>query len=79
MKEITVSIPDEVYQRAQARAAELGRSLNALVADYLKELFDREADFSRLESLQHSVQAEIATFRGGNRLERGMVHNRALR
>ena len=39
MKNITVSVPDETYRRARIRAAEQGRSLSAIVADYL-EKFD---------------------------------------
>ena len=35
MKNITVSVPDEVYRRAKVRAAEQGRSLSALVAEFL--------------------------------------------
>jgi len=38
MKNITVSVPDDVYQRARVHAAEQGRSVSALVAEYLTSL-----------------------------------------
>ena len=79
MKNITVAVPEEVYRRARIRAAEQGRSVSALVADFLRSMADDDAEFSRLEALQQRVQAEIVAFRGGNRLDRDQVHERALR
>ena len=35
MKNITVSVSDEIYRRARIRAAELGTSVSALVAEFL--------------------------------------------
>jgi len=34
VKNITVSVPEDVYRAARVRAAERGRSVSALVADY---------------------------------------------
>lgn len=79
MKNITVSVPDDVYRQARIRAAEEGRSLSALVVEFLNSLSARDAEFARLEALQHEVQAEIIQFAGGDRLEREAVHDRALR
>lgn len=79
MRNITVSVPDEVYHRARIRAAEQGRSVSALVADFLAELADRDAEFARLEALQQRVQAEITRFSAGSRLSRDQIHDRALR
>jgi plasmid stability protein len=79
MKNITVSVPDDVYRRARVRAAEEGRSVSALVADFLAGLTDRDAEFRRLEALQEKVMAEISEFRAGSRLSRDEVHDRALR
>lgn len=79
MRNITVSVPDEVYQHARVRAAEQGRSVSALVAEFLSGLSDRDAEFARLEALQHQVQSDIAQFRGGDRLDRGLIHDRAVR
>jgi len=79
MKNITVTVPDEVYRRARVRAAEEGRSVSAMVAEYLRGLSDGDAEFNRLEALQRGIQAEITRFRGSDRLDREQVHDRALR
>jgi plasmid stability protein len=79
MKNITVTVPEEVYRRARIRAAEQGRSVSALVADYLRSLADDEAEFARLEAMQKRVMAEIVNFDGSDRLSRDDVHDRALR
>jgi len=79
MKNITVSVPEDVYRRARVYAAAQGRSLSAVVADLLKSMAEHDAEFARLEALQHRVQAEITAFRAGDRLERESVHGRALR
>ncbi len=38
MKNVTISLDEEVHRRARIRAAELGTSLSALVKDYLNSL-----------------------------------------
>ena len=79
MKNITVTVPEEVYRRARIRAAEQGRSVSAMVAEYLAGLTERNAEFSRLEQLQRIVQADITRFRASDRLDREKVHDRAFR
>ncbi len=79
MKNITVSVPDDVYRSARVRAAEQGSSVSALVADFLRSLSEREAEFARLGAQQRRVQAEIRTFRAGDRLDREQAHERAIR
>lgn len=79
MKNITVSVSDDVYRRARIRAAELGKSVSALVAEFLSSLSEREAEFSRLEAKQQRVQGEIRRFRARDRLTRDEVHGRAVR
>ena len=79
MKNITVTVPDEVYRNARIRAAERGTSVSALVAEYLRLLSSREAEFSRLEAQQQQVQREIRRFRARDRLNRDQLHDRALR
>ena len=79
MKNITVSIPDDVYRSARIRAAERGRSVSGLVAEYLRSLSDRDLEFSRLEAQQRRVQAQIRRFRAGDRIGRDEVHGRAVR
>ncbi len=79
VKNITVSVPDEVYRRARVRAAEEGRSVSALVTEFLQRLTENEAEFARLEAQQASIQATIQRFSGSDRLTRDEVHARAVR
>lgn len=79
MKNITVSVPDEVYRAARVSAAEGNSSVSALVAGYLRSLAGQEAQFSRLEDQQSEVFGEIDRFRAGDRLSRDELHSRAVR
>ena len=79
MKNITVSVPDDVYRRARIRAAELGKSVSALVSEFLTSLSEQETEFARLEAKQKRVQSEIGRFRARDRLSRNEIHDRAVR
>jgi hypothetical protein len=79
VKNITVTVPDDVYRTARIRAAERGTSVSALVAEYLRSLSSREAEFTRLEAQQQRIQREIQRFRAGDRLDRDQLHHRAVR
>jgi len=79
MKNITVSVPDDVYRAARIRAAERGSSVSGLVAEFLRSLTDREADFVRLEAQQRRIVEEIDRFRARDRLDRERLHERAVR
>ncbi|HET6917953.1 MAG TPA: hypothetical protein VFI46_00645 [Jiangellaceae bacterium] len=43
MKNITVSVPDDVFRAARILAADRGSSVSALEADYLRAVSEREA------------------------------------
>lgn len=79
MRNITVTVPDEVYRDARIRAAEQGRSVSALVTAYLRSLSEQDDEFARLEALQAEVLATVTAFRGGDRLDREELHARAVR
>lgn len=79
MKNITVSVPDDVYRLARVRAAQQETSVSSLVADFLRGLSGPDDEFRRLHALQRRVQFEITDFSGGDRLPRDEVHDRALR
>jgi plasmid stability protein len=79
VKNITVSVPDDVYRQARISAAERGSSVSALVTDYLRSLSERESDFTRLEAQQRRVQKQIKRFRAGDRVGRDELHARAVR
>jgi hypothetical protein len=78
MKNITVSGPEDVYRRARVHAAEQGTSVSALVAEFLESLSDKDAEFARLEALQHKVQSEIVAFSAGDRLSRDELYDQAM-
>lgn len=79
MRNITVSVPDDVYREARIRAAEQGRSVSALVAEFLAGLSGAGDEFERLLARQEEVLAEIGSFRADDRLGRDELHDRALR
>jgi len=79
VRNITVSVPDEVYRDARIRAAERGGSVSALVAEYLRSLSDRESEFARLETQQRELQRGIERFSARDRLDRDEIHDRAVR
>jgi hypothetical protein len=79
VRNITVSIPDDVYRAARIRAAEMDTSISAMVAEYLVSLSHSEADFTRLEEQQRRIVREIERFSAADRLERADLHDRALR
>jgi len=79
VKNITVSVPDDVYRAARIRAAERGSSVSALVGEYLRSLSEAEAEFARLETQQRQVQSAIERFRAADRLGRDEVHARGVR
>lgn len=79
MKNITVSVPADVYRRARIKAAERGSSVSALVAAYLRSLAEPGSEFRRLEAQQRRVQREIRHFRATDQLGRDELHDRAIR
>ena len=76
MKNITVSVPEEIYRRARIKAAERDRSVSALVAEFLRSLGEEPSDFEKGKRLQDEVLATIRRFRAGDRLTRDAVHRR---
>lgn len=80
MKNITVSIDNELHRRARVRAAELDTSLSAVVREFLIEFAGGETDFERRKRLQDETMASIKAFSAGKRLTRAEAHDRrALR
>lgn len=78
VKNITVSVDDVVYRRARIKAAEQGTSVSAAVRAFLTRWSGEETDFERRKRLQDEAISTIEAFRGGNRLPRDVVHDRAL-
>jgi hypothetical protein len=80
MKNITVSVNDEVYYRARVRAAERRTTVSALVRGFLEEVVVGETHFERLLRQQNEVLARIIQDGTGvcasERLTRDEVHDR---
>lgn len=79
VKNITVSVDDEVHRRARIRAAERGTSLSAAVRDFLIVFAGGETDFEQRKRLQTETLASIERFRAADRLSREDIHERAIR
>lgn len=79
MANVTVSVPDEVYREARIEAARQGRSVSALVTEFLSALSEGSDEFERLLDQQDEVLAEIESFRAGDRLDRERLYDRAVR
>jgi hypothetical protein len=79
VKNITVSVPDDVYRNARIAAAQRDTSVSALVVAFLEQMSGRMDEFTRLEALQREVQAGIRQFSASDRLDRDQVHDRAVR
>lgn len=77
MRDITVSVPEDVYRTAMIRAAERGSSVSALVGDYLRSLSKPDVEFARLEAQQRQVQDEIDRFSVRDSVRREELHDRA--
>lgn len=80
MKNITVTVPDDVYKAARVRAAHEGRSVSSLVAEFLVSLSSGEDErFIRLMAQQERLWESITDFNGGDRLARDELYDRAIR
>lgn len=81
MKNVTLSLPDEVYRRGRIVAAERGKSLSGLVAEYLEGISKDREEFelykARLQELIHEVPEG---FSAADRLSREELYrDRGLR
>jgi hypothetical protein len=76
VKNITVSLSDDVYRRARINAAERDTSVSALVREFLEHLGEHESDFERRKRLQDEVIASIRAFSAADRLPRDQIHDR---
>jgi hypothetical protein len=87
MKNITVTVDDEVYRRARIRAAEQSSSVSGLVKGFLIRLAeekDAESEFDRLareeKELREQLRKRGIGLNASNNLKRDALHDRhALR
>ena len=76
MKNITVTVDDDVHRRARIRAAERDTSVSAVVREFLIHWSGEETEFERLKRLQNETLNDIDTFRAGDRLPRDDIYSR---
>jgi hypothetical protein len=76
MKNITVSVDDNVYHRARVKAAERETSISALVKQFLVALAQEESDFDRLAREERELRERVENFRAADRLPRNRLHDR---
>jgi hypothetical protein len=84
VKNITVSVDDEVYHKARVKAAELRTTVSALVRKMLVDVAGQETEFEGLRREEGELRARLRArgvrFRAGDRLSRDELHDRhALR
>lgn len=78
MKNITLSVPDEVYRKARIAAARQDTSLSALVADILQEIASGRPRHTRRADAIDRAFAAIPAFRASDRLTREQVNDRTF-
>jgi len=76
MKNITVSLDDDIYRRARMIAAQKDTSVSALVKRFLVELGSEESDTERLKRKERLLRERITEFRASDRLPRDDSHGR---
>jgi post-segregation antitoxin (ccd killing protein) len=59
MKNITVSVDDELYHRARVFAAQQKTSVSALVKKFLAEVAEEESEFERLKREEQELRARL--------------------
>jgi uncharacterized protein YdaU (DUF1376 family) len=76
VKNITVSLDDEIYRRARIAAAEQATSVSALVKRFLTELGSGESETERLKREERALRERITRFRASDRISRDELHDR---
>jgi predicted CopG family antitoxin len=76
MKEITISVDDDIYRRAHNKAAERDTSVSELVRRFLTELAAEQGDREHLKREERELRARIVAFTAGDRLPREDVYER---
>lgn len=84
MRNITVTVDDDVYHRARLRAAERRTSVSAIVRRILEDIAAEESEMERLKRLEcetiDRIRARGGMFAASDRLSREQIHDRdALR
>jgi hypothetical protein len=80
MKNITVTVGDEIYHKARVRAAERKSTVSALVKDFLAKIVEEESSFDRMkreeDGLRQQLRQEGFVFSAEDRCSREDLHER---
>jgi plasmid stability protein len=76
MKNITVSVPDDIYRKARIKAAERETSVSAEVRRFLTEFAEEESEFDRLEREMIEVINRPREFGVRKRIPRNKLYER---
>ena len=74
MKNITLSVDDEIHRRVRIKAAERATSVSAVVREFLINWSGEETDVERRKRLQEETLNAIGAFTASDRLPREQVH-----
>jgi hypothetical protein len=76
VKNITVSVPDDVYRAARIAAAERETTVSAIVADHLRSLSGARDSDDDLDQLIGEIRASHPGLRMSDNLTRDELHDR---
>lgn len=76
MKNITVSVDDEVYRQAKIAAAVRSTSVSALVRSFLEGLTTERPSFEELAQREKELRKTITGFSASDRLSRDELYDR---
>jgi len=78
MKNITLSVPDEVYRKAREAAARQDTSVSALVAGILHEIATGRSRHADRANAIDAAFASVSRFSASDRLTREQLNDRAF-
>jgi hypothetical protein len=78
VRNITVSLDDEIYRQARMIAAERDTSISALVKEFLLALGSGGSHVERLKREERALRERITSFRASDKLSRDELHDRRL-
>ena len=76
MRNITVTVDDEVYRKARIHAAARDTSVSALVRQFLVGLSQEESESDRLKREERTLREQVLQFSAGDRLSRSGLYER---
>ncbi len=76
VKNITLSVPDEIYRRARIKAAERDTSVSAVVAAYLKTFAAGDTDSESQKRRMLLAREKLGHYEVGRRVQRDELHER---